>query len=158
MFSSHLTTQLTTISRFIILANLSVIYLTFTHRGIFQDLKGHYLDWAFTEKTPGHVFLLCHRLLLLLRLLGSHAPESDWDVQGRLETGFKVHPVLLLEPAGRQRQPVPWRHPQHVGEDAPVELQTRLFPGAPGDMGESPGGVGVLPRPLKLIQMKHDDS
>lgn len=109
------------------------------------------LDRLFAEKTPGCLLLL---LLLFLScrlqlLLGPHAPEGDGDVQRRLQAGLKVHPVLLFEPAGRQRQAAPGRRPQHVGDDAPVEPKARLLPGAPGHVGEAPGGVRVLPRPLK---------
>lgn len=113
-----------------------------------------YLDRPFTERTPGRLLLLSCRLQRLLRLLGSHTAKSDGDVQRRLQTGLKVHPVLLFEPAGRQRQSVPRLHPQHVGDDTPVELQAGLFPGTPGDMGETSGGVRVLPGPLKLTNTR----
>lgn len=116
-----------------------------------------HLDEASAQEAPGH---------LLLRRCGRHpgllvdldGPEGDWDVQRRLQAGLKVHPVLLLEPASRQGQPAPRRHPQHVGHHPPVEVQTGLLLGAPGDVGETPGGVRVLPRPLKLERRMMDRS
>ena len=112
-----------------------------------------YLDQPSAEEAPGCFLLLLPCRLLLL---GSHAPKSDGDVQRRLQAGLEVHPVFLLEPAGRQRQPVPRRRPQHVGYNAPVELQARLLSGTPRDVGETLGGVRVLPRPLKLTEKYND--
>lgn len=115
-------------------------------------LVWEHLDGASAQEAPGHGRLRRwgRRSRCLLDLDGS---EGDWHVQRRLQAGFKVHSVLLLEPASRQRQPAPWRHLQHVGHHPPVEVQTGLLPGAPSDVGETSGGVRVLPRPLKLGKM-----
>lgn len=82
------------------------------------------LDRPLAEKTPGRLLLLLLPCRLQWQLLfGPHAAEGDGDVQRRLQSRLKVHPVLLLQPTGRQRQPVPWRHLQHVGNNTPVELK-----------------------------------
>lgn len=115
-------------------------------------LTWKHLDEASAQEAPGHVL---HRRCgqQPRRLVDLDGSEGDGDMQRRLQAGLKVHPVLLLEPASRQRQPVPRRHLQHVGHHPPVEVQTGLLPGAPRDMGETSGRVRVLPRPLKLGKM-----
>lgn len=111
-----------------------------------------HLDEASAQEAPGYVLLRrCGRRPR--RLLDLDGSEGDRDVQRRLQARLKVHPVLLLEPASRQRQPAPRRHLQHVGHHPPVEVQTGLLPGAPRDVGKTSGGVRVLPRPLKLGKM-----
>lgn len=100
---------------------------------------------------------ICTLLLLflfhILRFLfpGPDAAEGQRDVQRRLKARLKVHPVLLLEPAGGEGQAAPRHHPQHVGHHTPVELQAGFLLWAPGDVGQASRGVGILPCPFKLL-------